>query len=418
MEPFHVASLRWRFRAGAAATALAALAACSAVDEPQAPPAGGKADDAQIGAFPAAGDLALIIPINDARIALESLLPLGWLADVDSALAESELAESIGDENLPDDWHLVSARFVTCAPLGTVADPDELDRVCWPQVRLVLQPIVEDVRVGSTVRPHYADDRAIHALYRVDHAAPELAAMLARLRAGARIADLDPTMLAQFELARDRSARGLLEALAALREPGLDYGPLGVRPELDGRGDADAFNARLRALLGRFAVPTALHELTAFSLPLGRNPAAANLWSFVAFNGDRGAITQRPLAIHDARDGARLFAFPRSEDVTTDVGDPELEDALATMPPDRRAALVAQVVLETSTVPAQAARLNDPYQTPVPTTSCASCHRMTNLSFNFHNLSYFEDQDISVAPRVVADVARDVRLARRLWSSR
>lgn len=404
--------------AGAAVTALA-MAACTAAGEDRAAPSpGGKADDAQAGEFPAVGDLALIVPNNDARIELGTLLPAGWLAKVDAALAASELGESIGDENRPEDWHLVSARFVTCSPLGTVADPAELDRVCWPQIRLVLQPIVENVRVGSTVRAYYADDRAIHALYRVAPEAPELAAMLSRLRAGSRLAGLDPALLDQFERARDTAALRLLDALAALREPGLAYGALGVRPELDGRGDADAFYTRLRALLARFAVPTALHELTAFSLPLGRNPAAANLWSFVAFTGDRGAITQSRLAIHDARDGVELFAFPRSEDVTTDVGDPELEDALAAMSPDRHAALVAQVVLDTSTVPTQAARLNDPYRTPVPTTSCASCHRMTNLSFNFHNLSYFEDQDISVAPRVVADVARDVRLARRLWSSR
>jgi hypothetical protein len=40
---------------------------------------------------------------------------------------------------------------------------------------------------------------------------------------------------------------------------------------------------------------------------------------------------------------------------------------------------------------------------------------MNNLEFNFHNLSYLEDHEVTVAPRVVSDVARDRFLARQLW---
>ncbi len=44
-------------------------------------------------------------------------------------------------------------------------------------------------------------------------------------------------------------------------------------------------------------------------------------------------------------------------------------------------------------------------------TTCATCHRLNGLRFDFHSLSHFEDNDHTVSPRVEADVARD-----RAWS--
>ena len=97
--------------------------------------------------------------------------------------------------------------------------------------------------------------------------------------------------------------------------------------------------------------------------------------------------------------------------MTTAAADPELLGALASAPP----ALAAQVVADTDELSWKGERLNDPYSTLVPHTTCASCHRANGLSFNFHNLSYFEDQPMSVSPRARRDVERDLVWARALW---
>jgi hypothetical protein len=44
----------------------------------------------------------------------------------------------------------------------------------------------------------------------------------------------------------------------------------------------------------------------------------------------------------------------------------------------------------------------------VDNTSCATCHKLNPLRFDFHNLSYLEDQPITVSPRVNTDVALDL----------
>ena len=102
----------------------------------------GKFDRLEQEVFPAAPDLALIIPMEDAAIkAIEVFMP-SWLNQVDDALMRSELAESIFDENWEEDWHLVSARLVPCSPLGLIANEEAINRLCWPQVRLIWQPIL------------------------------------------------------------------------------------------------------------------------------------------------------------------------------------------------------------------------------------------------------------------------------------
>ena len=57
--------------------------------------------------------------------------------------------------------------------------------------------------------------------------------------------------------------------------------------------------------------------------------------------------------------------------------------------------------------------LRDRRQRLVPNTGCASCHQMNDLRFDFHNLGYLEDRELTVAPRVVTDVALDLA-----WLSR
>ena len=195
------------------------------------------------------------------------------------------------------------------------------------------------------------------------------------------------------------------------------FADIDLRSELNGSGLSDAFYQRLRTMLSRHCVPAALHELTAFSLPLGRNPASSNLWSFVAFGAKGGNLVASDLAVHEPVHGKLLYEFDRSENVTEAAGDSKLANALDEMDAAQAKQILNQVVMDTDQLPELAPRINDPYQTLVANTSCASCHRMNNLDFNFHNLSYLEDHDITIAPRVRKDVARDLSLARALWQS-
>ena len=59
-------------------------------------------------------------------------------------------------------------------------------------------------------------------------------------------------------------------------------------------------------------------------------------------------------------------------------------------------------------------KINDPYQTLVNQTTCASCHRANQLNFDFHNLSYLGDYEVTISPRTLADVERD--MAERYFS--
>ena len=50
----------------------------------------------------------------------------------------------------------------------------------------------------------------------------------------------------------------------------------------------------------------------------------------------------------------------------------------------------------------------DPTQTFVHNTTCAPCHRLTDIRFDFHTFSYFEDRAATISPRVEGDVAFDL----------
>ena len=50
----------------------------------------------------------------------------------------------------------------------------------------------------------------------------------------------------------------------------------------------------------------------------------------------------------------------------------------------------------------------DPYITTVDNTSCASCHRLNDTLFNFHNLSKLETESVNISNRVINDVKYDL----------
>ena len=128
-----------------------------------------------MGSFPAEADLAIlldtqiapIIKADDRDIYGQRFLPKIWLDTVAMAFESTDVEDAFYTENMDHEWRLVSARITPCAPLGILPKQD-IDAYCWPAVRLVWQPVVEDHRLSwGPIVDYFADDRAIHAIYPV-----------------------------------------------------------------------------------------------------------------------------------------------------------------------------------------------------------------------------------------------------------
>lgn len=388
------------------------LAGCTQFVEPGAGPGapqrwGGVTED-----FPAARDLAIVFPLEaEARIGADTagLLPQPWVDTVGEAFVPTVVGEGFQEESWYEDWRLVSVRVVPCAPLAprpAVAPAS----VCWPAVRLVWQPVVGFMERGGVPLDAWAEDRALHAIYplaprdrygrRVDGEALEA------LRSA--LADGIPhdALPVEVQGLQDATLGWLLEEVEGLRDADLSAGlwtGVGLRPELLGSDlQAEAFTERLVRFLTLTASPSDLKELTAFSLPAGRQPSGDDAWVFVAFDARDGVLTSRRLEVMSRRTGEVLVDYGWSQDAGQAREAPEVEAALAADPSGE---LHETVVGSTEEVSRIEAALLDPEAVFVPNTTCATCHRLNDLRFDFHALSSLEDADPTVSPRVVADVA-------------
>ncbi|MGB0639293.1 MAG: hypothetical protein ACPGTU_08175 [Myxococcota bacterium] len=377
--------------------------------------------------FPAEADLAILLDTQDDPLIDfetrtefgERLLPRMWLNSVKKAYTGTFAEDAIEDENIDEEWRLVSVRVSPCAPIGIRPDVD-IDQWCWPTVRLVWQPVVQNFRLRwGVLTDFYADDRAIHAIYPV---APRLST---GEHAGGAIRDTVATYLSQdrpvegmqnhirnqFDQARDSSARAVLSALHSLRDPRLSsqsYQDLNVRPETyQSESIRTEFRDNLRWFLSQFARPHDLDELTSFSLPEGRSPAESDLWIFVGFDGNQGRPTLKELNVIGRNSGNELVRIGASQTVSVGVEDQTVEEEMERGNDE----LVDSVIVTSDDIETMGDAMADPYQFLVPNTSCASCHRLNPLRFDFHSLSGFEDRGISISPRVEMDVARDM-----VWS--
>lgn len=380
--------------------------------------------------FPAAADLAILLDTTDKPVLDfgartdegERFLPASWLNSVRKAYDGTFAEDAIALENRDEDWRLVSVRISPCAPIGIRPSVD-IDEWCWPTVRLVWQPVVENFRLPwGPIVDYYADDRAIHAIYPVAPRNPSGGRIAGEWRevVSAHLADnrapsqLQSHLATGFRAVRDSSAQAVLGALHSLRDPRLPssaYEPLDIRPETHQHPEVQArFQAGLRWFLNEFAQPRDLHELTSFSLPEGREPATDDLWIFVAFDGNHGRPTPVDLKVTGRESGTELVRIGPHQTVAVGVEDEAVEDELARGNDELRDSLIVSA----SDIATKGAAMADPYQFLVPNTSCASCHRLDPLRFNFHALSGFEHHGISVSPRVEGDVQRDMIWSRSL----
>ncbi len=373
--------------------------------------------------FPSAQDLAVIYPLAT-EVGIRGdlmtdngrfLLPPVWVDNVSDAYADTDVGNALETENVYEDWRVVALRFVPCGPLGIRPDQD-IQRLCWPQVRLVWQPVVKNVRVNNVVREFYADDRAIHALYHVSPegtaSEPLLQEMRQFLGQGGNPNTLDREFVKAFIARRNIAITRLIKGVADLRASGSlmsSMEDINIRAELntDDIFVSDGFQQRLSDLLGALCEPENLFELTSFSLPEGRAPALLNLWVFVAFNGSQGQLVQKPIQVI-GRDSGFVIGHAGMDEAVgmTITPDPELLEGLDD--PQFAEELEASVPFERADLDRLDAVINDPNKTLVPNTVCSGCHSYNPIRFDFHALSHMEHREATVAPRVNADVANDL----------
>ena len=374
--------------------------------------------------FPSNSDLAILFDLNDLPVITSStrlengsvFLPLDWVRTVSEAYSDTDVGDALELENFYSDWQVVSIRLVPCDPLGITPDQN-IDSLCWPMVRMVWQPVLRDYQTRwGTYVDAYADDRAIHALYplqaRSSDGNPFLSVAkenIARTLAnGIGVDDIDEATLSQFMIDRNKTVEWFLREVFNLRSTTLapnSWDNLDVRPELYlDTTERYYFDKRLLSFLDKTADPRQLVELTSFSLPEGRNPAGSDVWVFLAFEGNDGELTQKELTVIDRNSGEELINVGFSQSVTMSNEDPFVEDVLES----GNQALQDSLVIDTDDVGNVGEEIADGYQFLVPNTSCASCHKLNEIRFDFHNLSHLEDQKATISPRVVQDVKRDI----------
>lgn len=379
------------------------------------------------GDFPAEKDLAVLFELfDDPMISAGDVTPVGrtflpyrWLNTVSQAFEQTDVGDALTTENVYDEWRVVSMRVVPCQPLG-IMPVQTSDVLCWPTVRLVWQPVVEDAEVSWGRVDYYADDRAIHAIYPVQPrdangqivTSDVRSRMATRLAEGALEDEISDLLMNEFSLLRDSTADYLLNRTHDLREPSLSEGNwsgYGVRPEVYLESSKrDAFQGRVRDFMGEFTLPNDLVELTAFSLPEGRSPAHSDIWVFLQFEGRDGEIHQREITVLSPEDGRELVNIGLDQTVSMAVEDDEVLDALDEV----GAELERLLIIDPEDVDQLGDDMADPDAFFVPNTSCASCHRLNDIRFDFHSLSHLEDGNMTISPRVVGDVERELKWVR------
>lgn len=365
-------------------------------------------------------DIAILMPRHDTiRIAMSDETPAGpifperWYEDVKDAFELTAVQDAFEAESWLDDWQIVSIRIAPCSPLGKQAGA-HATMYCWPEVRLVWQPIIYDFFIGWTTVPAYADDRAIHALYRTfpDKNEPSARTAIDEVRRYLDAGLQPPSELSStFTTLRNEAISQLLGSTLQLRGPTISAAELNqlsmrVETQMEAANHV-AFTDRLRAFVAAFCPPTSLHALTSFSLPEGRDPAGIDTWVFLAFDADGGELQQTELTIADPVTGDTLFSFGMSETVAAAAADEVVTDAMAA-DAELEEQLSPRLVQSSADRESVASLVNDPNQTLVPNSGCASCHSLNKFTFDFHNLSYLQEMDMTISDRVVNDVEHDL----------
>jgi len=369
-----------------------------------------------------AQDLAILLPKSaEYRIAMNSLGPSGqtifptrWLDQVSEVFSVTDVRGALSTENTISDWQVVSIRVSPCSPLGTKAGP-ESSQLCWPEIRVVWQPVLFDYNLGWTWVDAFADDRAIHALHRYyPQGNHKRARRLIREMTHMLGSNRKPTesLWTEFNQLRNEAISNLLGEILKLRSASVkehELSTLDMRTETQKSTDEEkAFILRLLSFLEFNAPSETLHTLTAFSLPPGRDPEGINSWVFLAFSVHQGELIRQDIQVFNPDNGEVLVTLTHNETVAAASADPEVAEWLKS---DSALAdtLSQRVLLDEYDRDRLAPIINDPQQTLVANTTCSTCHSLNEDTFNFHNLSYLKDGGLTISDRVVNDVQHELR---------
>jgi hypothetical protein len=329
------------------------------------------------------------------------------------------VGNALSIENELSDWRLVSFRIVPCSPLSNSTKKDPAV-YCWPEVRLVWQPVVTGQVIPRRTL-FYAEDRAIHALFNVhpsavftQDVAKKALLLLSKVNAELKtgIPSLSTAEFKEFTELRNKLSASLVSEAMGLRELNDDelYRKIDLRPEFQDTLTAARFIQKTRKFLNRFASPSTLSKLTAFSLPEGRDPPMIDEWVFLSFENSSGGLRQLDITLDSVLDGRVLFNYGKSMLGTQNRDDPAIYDHLKSnsVSDKDKKEIEESVFLWTTPSAELREKVASRSSLLVPNTSCASCHKMNDDKFQFHNLSYFEDRSISVSPRVTKDTELDL----------
>ncbi|NBW81123.1 hypothetical protein EBR21_05150 [bacterium] len=217
--------------------------------------------------------------------------------------------------------------------------------------------------------------------------------------------------LKEFIALRDKVSDGLMEKALLLRSgtyADSAYTAFNERPEFNSPTTAIEFVDKLKRFLAYATPPKSLKEMTSFSLPEGREPPQTDDWVFIQFIRQGQKMVQQRINLRSAEDGRVLFDFGPAPRASQMRDEPQLHTALDNMTAKDAQEIRKRVLLSPQELATKTQVIADRNITLVPNTSCGSCHKLNNLRFDFHALSYLEDRTISVSPRVKTDVLRDL----------
>jgi hypothetical protein len=452
---------------------LSLLTACTAASDDQIEVSTDALD--QVSGRVAEKDLAIIFAKNNAdalnattKLGGEELLAQDWYAATQRGFDEptqpglnssglpivSSGAGSLAAENTRGEWRNVSTRVEPCAPLG-IAPFQKASVVCWPELRLVMQPI--KARVNGIAS--YADDRGIHLIYDIPGTAILTAAefneaqalratIAAAVTAGTWLpgtsGPLTAEQEARFVVLRNKVARAVIGDSIGLRDattPVATYKTVGLRPELATATKRKAFMVRYAAFVERYARRGALKQLAAMSLSTRRQTVPNWSGTFISLRPGPNGLRRENLGVASPTTGKELLTLLRTTanvNISSDNGgaqlfEGQLVEAAGGLPQGLNASESGQVSeLENVTLIGTRAtkfrapfpksprfaelkgRIADRAQVLVPNSSCGSCHALNHdVAFgpgakiedasNFHNLSYFDvsfgDQSDTDSPR-------------------
>jgi len=289
--------------------------------------------------------------------------------------------------------------------------------------------VLRDFRRYTAILSWFADDRAIHSLYDVPASlalAPQESARAEALLKKIKSAlETQPTSitggvseseLGEFVGLRNRVTQALMQRAVLLRSGdyrNTDYTTISERPEFRDPKSAERLISNVRNLLGETTSFASLKEMTSFSLPEGREPPQADEWIFLKYLKKSGKMVQVDITVNSAQDGRELINLGLSPKASQMRDEPDLHTALDEMSASDATEIKTRVLLSPREISSKSHIINDRNLTLVPNTTCGSCHKFNPLRFDFHNLSYLEDRQITVSPRVKTDVTRDLE-----WLSR